>query len=61
MSSASQELSVYFKDGFGNSTRIDYGTGHEMAFVFFLLGLFKVGVLKKEDDTQAVGLKVFGR
>lgn len=58
--SAGIEISKYFQDGFGNSTRIDYGTGHEMAFLFFLNGLFKVGALEK-DDIQAVGLKVFGR
>ena len=59
-SSAAKELSTYFRDGFGNATRIDYGTGHEMAFLFFLNGLFKVGALQ-EEDVQPVGLIVFGR
>jgi len=55
---ASVELATYLKDSFGNATRIDYGTGHEMAFVFYLCSLFLVGVWK-EEDRAAVGLKVF--
>ena len=39
-----QEVQVYLKDSFGNSTRIDYGTGHEMTFVMFLACLFHAGV-----------------
>ncbi len=54
------ELAEYLKDGFGNPTRIDYGTGHEMAFVMFLGALFKVRVLLDEDK-EAVGLAVFDR
>lgn len=30
------ELTAYFCDAFGNSTRIDYGTGHETCFIIFL-------------------------
>ena len=54
------EISVYLIEGFGNSTRIDYGTGHEMAFVMFLCALFKIEVFAK-TDLAAVGLKVFDR
>lgn len=57
---ASVELATYLSDGFGNSTRIDYGTGHEMAFVIFLCALFKVGAWK-DEDRAAVGLKIFQR
>ena len=32
-----EEIQVYLVDSFGNPTRIDYGTGHEMAFVMFLV------------------------
>ena len=53
-----RELAPYLLDSFGNKTRIDYGTGHEMAFVMFLCALFKVGVLSQEDKV-AVGLKIF--
>lgn len=35
------ELLAYFQDSFGNQQRIDYGTGHEMNFIIFLLGLLK--------------------
>jgi len=52
------ELKPYLLDSFGNSTRIDYGTGHEMAFVMFLCCLFKVGALE-QSDKLAVGLTVF--
>merc|ERR1719328_95775 len=57
---AVSELSPYLLDSFGNSTRIDYGTGHEMAFIMFLCALFKVGVLSQSDQT-CVGLIVFSR
>ena len=55
------ELAVYLTESFGNSTRIDYGTGHEMNFVMFLASLFKVGALdaSKDDVLVAVGLTVF--
>jgi len=56
------EISVYLIEGFGNSTRIDYGTGHEMSFVMFLYCLFRIGALdiNSEDDKLAVVTKVFG-
>ena len=37
-------------ESFGNPTRIDYGTGHEMNFVMFLSTLFMVGALNKDED-----------
>lgn len=43
------ELSVYLAESVGNATRVDYGTGHELAFLMFLACLFKVGALKEED------------
>lgn len=55
---AVDEILVYYLDSFGNSTRIDYGTGHELAFLFLLCCLFKLGVLTRTDQV-AVGLKVF--
>jgi serine/threonine-protein phosphatase 2A activator len=55
---AALELAPYIIDSFGNRTRIDYGTGHEMTFVMFVCGLFKVGFLGPVDMV-AVGLKVF--
>jgi len=53
-----EELVPYLIDSFGNKTRIDYGTGHEMAFVMFLCALFKIGILK-DSDRCTIGLKVF--
>jgi len=55
------EISPYLKDSFGNAIRIDYGTGHEMAFIFFLACLFKIGYFKIDLDEEAVGLVVFDK
>lgn len=48
------EISVYLNESFGNSTRIDYGTGHELAFVAFLCCMFKIGALSKDDSVATV-------
>lgn len=53
-----EEISVYLIESFGNETRIDYGTGHEMAFAFFLIGLLKLKVLTSQDFKTIV-LRVF--
>jgi len=58
LNSAKVELAPYLIDSFGNKTRIDYGTGHEMTFVMFVCALFKIGFLVDSDRT-AVGLKLF--
>lgn len=52
------EIAVYFVDGFGNSTRIDYGTGHEISFLMFLCCLFKIGAFIEEDKV-AVATRIF--
>jgi serine/threonine-protein phosphatase 2A activator len=52
------ELSAYFKESFGNNTRIDYGTGHETAFAAWMYCLLKVGVVTKEDKLALV-IQVF--
>ncbi|XP_020281988.1 serine/threonine-protein phosphatase 2A activator-like [Pseudomyrmex gracilis] len=54
------EIVEYLYESFGNPTRIDYGTGHEMAFLMFLCCMFKIGAFK-EDDKVAVVTKVFNR
>lgn len=46
-----QELFTYLSESFGNKMRIDYGTGHELNFLIFLMGLCNLTVL----DTQADG------
>lgn len=57
---AATELVAYLKDGFGNKTRIDYGTGHEASFAAFLCCLFKLRVLDQRDCV-AIVFKVFQR
>lgn len=52
------EINAYFVESFGNSTRIDYGTGHELAFIMFLCALYKVKALTQDDNVHT-GLKIF--
>ncbi|XP_045131475.1 serine/threonine-protein phosphatase 2A activator-like isoform X1 [Portunus trituberculatus] len=54
------EIAVYLMESFGNSTRIDYGTGHELSFIMFLCCIFKIGALKQEDSA-AVVTQIFNR
>ncbi|XP_078044651.1 serine/threonine-protein phosphatase 2A activator [Augochlora pura] len=54
------EIIQYLNESFGNPTRIDYGTGHEMAFLMFLCCMFKIGAFK-QDDKVAVVVKIFNR
>jgi hypothetical protein len=51
------EVATYLCESFGNPTRIDYGTGHECAFLFFLCALGKAGALSPED-LPCLGLRV---
>ncbi|KFP09086.1 Serine/threonine-protein phosphatase 2A activator, partial [Egretta garzetta] len=60
LADAAPEVAVYLKESVGNSTRIDYGTGHEAAFAAFLCCLCKIGVLRV-DDQIAIVFKVFNR
>ncbi|RCK55283.1 Serine/threonine-protein phosphatase 2A activator 2 [Candida viswanathii] len=52
------ETATYFTESWGNSTRIDYGSGHELNFIAFLLCLKQEGVLVS-SDYPALVLKVF--
>lgn len=54
------EIKEYLTESFGNSTRIDYGTGHEMSFCMFLCCLFKIGAFVAADNLAVVN-KVFDR
>ncbi|NWI10036.1 PTPA phosphatase, partial [Crypturellus soui] len=60
LADAAPEVALYLKESVGNSTRIDYGTGHEAAFAAFLCCLCKIGVLRV-DDQMAIVFKVFNR
>jgi hypothetical protein len=55
---AAIELTPYFLDMFGNTTRIDYGTGHELNFALVFLILLRLGVIVK-SDLKAVVLRGF--
>ena len=55
-----EEISYYLVESFGNDTRIDYGTGHEMSFAMFLMCLFKINALTK-SDAKATAVKIFNQ
>lgn len=52
------ETSTYLTNSWGDRTRIDYGSGHELNFICFLLCLYKLDVIK-QTDFPALILKVF--
>ncbi|XP_055639591.1 serine/threonine-protein phosphatase 2A activator isoform X2 [Toxorhynchites rutilus septentrionalis] len=54
------EINLYFVESFGNATRIDYGTGHELSFIMFVICLFKIGAIERDAEV-AVGLKLFNQ
>ncbi|XP_034474976.1 serine/threonine-protein phosphatase 2A activator [Drosophila innubila] len=54
------ELLQYLMEAFGNATRIDYGTGHELSFLFFMCALFKAEILLEQDIVSAA-LRLFKR
>lgn len=39
---AKEELKAYFLGGWGSAQRLDYGTGHELSFLAFLGGIWKL-------------------
>ncbi|KAM7535017.1 hypothetical protein Aperf_G00000096846 [Anoplocephala perfoliata] len=43
------EIITYLTESVGNPVRIDYGTGHELSFIAFLICLFKFGYLKQPE------------
>lgn len=56
--STSSEVCEYFSKSFGNRTRIDYGSGHELNFVCFLVCLQKLNVITASDN-ENISLGVF--
>ncbi|KAF2484110.1 hypothetical protein BDY17DRAFT_294993 [Neohortaea acidophila] len=57
---AQAELSTYISNAFGSGVRIDYGSGHELNFLLWLLCLRQLGVLH-DNAFPACTLLVFPR
>ncbi|KAH7035349.1 uncharacterized protein B0I36DRAFT_240079 [Microdochium trichocladiopsis] len=54
------EVETYLNNSFGNRSRIDYGSGHELNFVMWLLCLYQLQIIQK-SDFKALVLRVFSR
>lgn len=57
---AIDEISTYLASAFGNGSRIDYGSGHELNFLLWLLCLRQSGILTS-STFPALALLVFPR
>ncbi|OII74689.1 phosphotyrosyl phosphatase activator [Cryptosporidium ubiquitum] len=55
-----QEITNYFAESFGNRSRVDYGTGHELNFILFLMCIYRLGIFQKSDFPDLI-LVVFHR
>ena len=58
---AESELKSYFLGSFGSPQRLDYGSGHELSFLAFLGGIWKLGGFKvceslNEERSIVVGV-----
>jgi serine/threonine-protein phosphatase 2A activator len=52
------EVHEYFANSFGNGSRLDFGTGHELFFLAFVACLLSLGILH-ESDAEEILFKVF--
>jgi len=56
-----EELSYYLKESFGNKQRIDYGTGHEMNFVIFMMGGYRLHMMASMSSPSKEGAKDYSQ
>lgn len=49
-----EELLYYLSESFGNKMRIDYGTGHELNFILFTIGLSNLVESTEGDNSNFV-------
>jgi|Transcript_8737 serine/threonine-protein phosphatase 2A activator len=54
MQDAKVELIPYILQSFGDPSRIDYGTGHELNFVALMYCLYSLGIFVKDDFSSLV-------
>ena len=54
------ELNGYLLGSFGDYTRIDYGTGHELTFICFILILVELRIFRRNDYNSII-LKIFNK
>ncbi|KAI0486442.1 hypothetical protein F4859DRAFT_470379 [Xylaria cf. heliscus] len=54
------EVETYLNQSFGNRNRIDYGSGHELNFMIWILCLYQLRIVDKSDFKPLV-LRVFVR
>lgn len=57
---AADELVSYFMGSFGSAERLDYGTGHELNFIAFLAGIWKLGGFRELPHGEAERAIVIG-
>ncbi|GAP83469.1 putative serine threonine-protein phosphatase 2A activator 2 [Rosellinia necatrix] len=54
------EVETYLNQSFGNRSRIDYGSGHELNFMIWVLCLYQLRIVDRSDFRPLV-LRVFAR